>query len=89
MKFSIFQSDLAAALSIVARAVPSRATLPVLSNVFLKVDKGNVLTIAATNLEMGIVTRVSCGVEMAGETTLPAKTLAELVSTFSKEIVDM
>lgn len=89
MKFSIFQSDLAAALSTVSRAVPSRATLPVLSNVFLKAGMDNTLTVCGTNLELGIKTRVSCGVEMAGETTLPAKTLAELVGTFPKEIIDL
>lgn len=89
MKFSIYQSDLAAALSIVARAVPSRATLPVLGNVFLKVDMDNMLTVCGTNLELGIKTRVPCGVSMAGETTLPAKTLAELVGTFPKEIIDL
>ena len=89
MKFSIYQQDLAAALSTVARAVPSRSSLPVLGNVFLKVDMDNMLTLAATNLELGIKTRVPCGVSMAGETTLPAKTLMELVGTFPKEIVDL
>jgi len=89
MKFSIYQSDLAAALSTVSRAVPTRATLPVLGNVFLKVDMDNTLTVCATNLELGIKTRVPCGVSMAGETTLPAKTLAELVGTFPKEIIDL
>lgn len=89
MKFSIYQQDLQAALSTVARAVPSRSSLPVLGNVFLKVDMDNMLTLAATNLELGIKTRVQCGVSMAGETTLPAKTLMELVGTFPREIVDL
>jgi len=89
MKFSIYQQDLQAALSTVARAVPSRSSLPVLGNVYLKVDMDNMLTLAATNLELGIKTRVPCGVSMAGETTLPAKTLMELVGTFPREIVDL
>ncbi|HES75369.1 MAG TPA: DNA polymerase III subunit beta, partial [bacterium] len=54
MKLSCLQENLAKGLSIVGRAVPSRTTMPILSNVLLATDHGQ-LKLAATNLELSVV----------------------------------
>jgi DNA polymerase III subunit beta len=50
------QADLAKALSIVARAVAPRSTLPVLGNILIGNDPASLdrLRLQATNLEVGI-----------------------------------
>ncbi len=84
MKLNITQETLAVGLGIVSRAVAARSTLPVLANVLLTA-KGKQLTLAATDLETGIICQVEAQVESEGQYTVPARTLAELVSTLPKD----
>jgi DNA polymerase-3 subunit beta len=79
MKLTVTQSALSSALGVVGRAVPSRSTLPVLSNILLSVENGR-LRLSATNLEIGITTWIDADVTTEGAITLPAKVLVELVS---------
>ncbi len=88
MKASVLQDKLAKGLSIVARAVENRPTLPVLGNVLMATDDAR-LKLAATNLEMSITTWIGAKVEREGSITLPAKTLADLVNNLSPERVDL
>lgn len=88
MKVSVLQDKLAKGLGIVARAVESRPTLPVLGNVLLATEDARV-KLSATNLEMSITTWIGAKVEREGAITLPAKTLADLVSNLSPERVDL
>ena len=53
MKISCLQENLAKGLATVGRAVATRSTLPVLSNILLETDEGR-LRLAATNREIGI-----------------------------------
>ena len=53
MKVIVQQQQLAHGVSVVSRAVTSRSTLPVLSNILVKTDEGR-LRLSATNLELGI-----------------------------------
>ena len=52
MNVSVMQENLARGLSMVSRAVSSRATLPVLANVLLRTEDSG-LKLTATNLEIG------------------------------------
>lgn len=79
MKFTILQQDLLPSLQAVARSVGVRSTLPVLDNILLSVENKK-LKIAATNLEVGVIKHINVDEEVAGEITIPAKTLVELVS---------
>lgn len=88
MKTSVLQDKLAKGLSIVARAVENRPTLPVLGNILLATEDARV-KLAATNLEMSITTWIGAKVEQEGSITLPAKTLADLVNNLSPERVDL
>jgi DNA polymerase-3 subunit beta len=88
VKVSVLQDKLAKGLSIVARAVENRPTLPVLGNVLVATDDARV-KLAATNLEMSITTWIGAKVDQEGGITLPAKTLADLVNNLSPERVDL
>ncbi|MBN1122569.1 MAG: DNA polymerase III subunit beta [Anaerolineae bacterium] len=88
MKVSCLQDNLARGLNTVGRAVGTRTTLPVLSNVLLATDNGR-LRLAATNLDMGITAWIGASVEEDGAITVPARTLSDLVNTLSPERVDL
>ena len=77
MKISCLQENLAKGLATVGRAVATRSTLPVLSNILLETDEGR-LRLAATNLEIGINCWIGAKVEEEGSTTVPARLLTEL-----------
>ena len=80
MKVTILQENLARGLGIVSRAVSPRSTLPVLANIMIATDEGR-LRLSATNLEMGITCWIAARIEDEGSTTVPARTLADLVNT--------
>jgi len=86
MKVTILQENLARGLGIVSRAVSPRSTLPVLANVMIATDEGR-LRLSATNLEMGITCWIAARIEDEGSTTVPARTLADLVNTLPGEQV--
>jgi DNA polymerase-3 subunit beta len=88
MKVSCLQENLASGLSIVARAVAQRSTLPVLGNVLVATEDGR-LRLSATNLELGITCWIGAKVEEDGSTTIPARTFVDLVNTFPNEKVEM
>lgn len=88
MKVSCLQENLARGLSIVARAVSPRSTLPVLSNVLVATDDGR-LRLSATNLELGITCWIGAKIEQEGATTVPARTFVDLVNTLPEDQVDM
>lgn len=88
MKVSVLQENLAHGLSIVSRAVSTRSTLPVLSNVLVATDEGR-LRLSATNLELGITCWIGAKILEEGSTTVPARTFTELVGTLTEKQVDM
>jgi DNA polymerase-3 subunit beta len=77
MKAIIEQSELAAGLSIVGRAVASKSTLSVLGNVYLSANGD--LELRATDLGTAITHRLPATVEADGATTVPARLFADLV----------
>ncbi len=88
MKLSCLQENLAKGLSIVGRAVPSRTTMPILSNVLLATDHGQ-LKLATTNLELSVVHWVGARVETEGSLTVPARNFIDLVSSLPQDPVDL
>ncbi len=79
MKLECLQENLAEGLSVVGRVVPTKSTLPVLSNVFLAAREGE-LQLAATNLELAVAHRVPAALAQDGAITLPARLLADYVA---------
>jgi DNA polymerase-3 subunit beta len=88
MKISCLQENLSKGLSIVGRAVASRSTLPVLSNVMLATDNGR-LKLSATNLELGINCWIGAKVEADGATTVPARLLTDFINSLPPEQIDL
>lgn len=88
MKATVTQQHLAHGLSIVSRAVSPRSTLPVLANVLMATDEGR-LRLSATNLELGITCWIPAQISEEGSITVPARTIGDLVSTFSPDNVVM
>jgi DNA polymerase III subunit beta len=80
VKLSVMQENLARGLAVVSRAVSNRSTLPVLANVLLKTEDGG-LRLTTTNLEIGLIYWVPGKIETDGATTVPARLLADLVSS--------
>ena len=71
-----------------SRAVSSRTTMPVLSNILLEA-KDNELRLAATNREIGINCWIGAKVEDEGAITVPARLLSEFVNSLPPERIDM
>ncbi len=88
MKVTILQENLAHGLSIVSRAVSPRSTLPVLANVLVATDEGR-LRLSATNLELGISCWLGARIDEEGSTTVPARTITDLVNTLPGEQVNL
>ncbi len=80
MKFSIDQKLLDTELKIVRGVIAHKATLPILGCIYIKV-KDNKLTLAGTDLEVGIVSEVPVNAKNDGTVALPAGTLADIVGT--------
>src|SRR5699024_2060401 len=78
MKFSISREALLRPLTLVAGVVERRHTLPVLSNVLMRVEQDQV-SLTGTDLEVELVGRtVANQVDEAGSITLPARKLMEI-----------
>ena len=84
MKLACLQENLKRALATVGHAIPSKSTLPVLSNVLLSADAGR-LKLAATDLELAISCSLSARIETAGAVTVPARLLSDYVGALPNE----
>jgi DNA polymerase III subunit beta len=82
MRLTCLPEKLNEGLATVGRVVAPRSTLPVLGNVLLATDGGQ-LKLAATNLELTVVCWVGAKVEEEGAITLPARLLADYVGLLS------
>jgi len=88
MKVTVLQENLSRGVNIVCRAVSPRSTLPVLGNILMATDDGR-LRLSATNLEMGITCWIAARIEGEGSTTVPARTLSDLVNTLPVDNVQL
>ncbi len=86
MDVSAPQDLLQRSLSQVSRAVATKTTYPVLSNVLIEAADDS-LKLAATNQEIGISTSIPAQVTEAGRMTVDARLLSEFVNTLPAEPV--
>jgi DNA polymerase-3 subunit beta len=80
VKVTSLQENLARGLQIAGRAVSTRGSLPILSNVLLQTENGR-LKLTATNLEVGINVWVPAKVDDEGAITVPAKLFTDFVNS--------
>ncbi|MDH5198128.1 MAG: DNA polymerase III subunit beta [Gemmatimonadota bacterium] len=78
MKFTITRERLQEGLLAVANAVPSKTTLPVLSNILVEALEDGI-RLSGTDLDIAVSTVVPAEVDAQGAVTLPARKLVEIV----------
>lgn len=88
MKVSLLQENLAQGLNVVSRAVSPRSTYPILANVLISAEDGR-LKLSATDRELGITCWVGAKIQEPGATTVPARTLIDLIGTFPNDTIEM
>jgi len=79
MELIVSQAEFSRALTACGRAVPSRASHPILTNVLLKAEEGS-LILTGFDLNLGIETRILAQVSKPGSTAVNYKLLHEIVS---------
>ena len=85
MRFSIAREDFLTPLQLVSGAVEKRHTLPILSNVLIKVEEGS-LWLTGTDLEVELIaSTVLSGDVVDGEVTVPARKLFDICRSLSAE----
>ncbi len=78
MKFSLPKSRLANYLQHVLQVVPTKSTLPVLTNILIEALE-NKIKLSATDLDISITASVESTVAKKGSTALPARILFEII----------
>ena len=81
MKISLSREELVSSLSLVARAVSTRATLPSLAGIQFTAEAGK-LVLRATDMEMSLTREVAdVQIEQDGSVLLPARLLGDVART--------
>lgn len=88
MKFTILQENLKEALYIVAHIAGKNINLPILNNILIKAEQGNI-SFTTTDLEIGIINKKRGKVDEPGEITIDSKILFDYISLLPNEKVDL
>jgi DNA polymerase-3 subunit beta len=91
MKLTISKNELQKGITRIQSVVEKRNTMPILANVLLDASnkKGKTLTLAATDLEVGIRGSHPAEVETPGKATVSAKKLYEIVRELPDEPISL
>jgi DNA polymerase-3 subunit beta len=84
MKLQCKRKQLNESLSVVASAASARASLPILSHVYIEAQ-GDTVRLVGSDLEQWVECRIPAMVGEDGATTLPARLLTELVGSLGGE----
>jgi len=88
MKISCTQENLNQGLIITSHITGKNNNLPILANILFKIND-KIITLSATNLEIGITAIIRGKVETDGEFTVDARLLANYMALLSKDRVDL
>ena len=83
MNFTITRQNLHNGLAAVSASIPSKTTLPVLSNILFQAENGSVW-MSGTDLDVAVRIKVPADVREEGSLTAPGKKLQEI----TKELPD-
>lgn len=78
MRITVDRTNLLKSLGRVHRVVERRNTIPILSNVLIHADAGNI-QLKATDLDLEVTETVAANIDQAGATTVPAHLLYDIV----------
>jgi DNA polymerase-3 subunit beta len=84
MKIISLQENLKKGISIVSHITSKNINLPILNNILIKADEGNI-DLIATNLEIGIIHSVRGKIEKPGKITIDAKIINEYINFLPQE----
>jgi len=87
MKLSCLKQNLWKSLTIVSKALNSKTTLPILSNILIKTDQGR-LKLVGTDLEIGITSWLGAKIDQEGEIAIPSKLFLEYINSLKDEKID-
>ena len=79
MKVSISRNSLQSALQLLAKATPTRSTIPILNSVLFSARKEG-LEMRTTDLEITIVTQMDAVVSEEGGAAMPHRTLMDITN---------
>lgn len=88
MKVTVTQENLSKALGIVSRTASSRTTLPILGNILIKAETGE-LVLSSTNLETATTQKIPASTSKSGVTTVPARLITEFISNLPKVNIEI
>jgi DNA polymerase-3 subunit beta len=88
MKFTITRQNLHQGLTAVSASIPSKTTLPILSNILIEAKDGAV-RISGTDLDVGVRVRVPAEVKEPGTLTAPGRKLQEITRELADQPVDV
>lgn len=86
MKFTVSQSSLMKALTVVTKGMGANTTLPILSGIYLRASEGTI-ELQTNNLTISIRHLIPANVEEPGETVVSGKVLTNIVKTLSDAAV--
>lgn len=78
MKFKLPKSRFGNCLQNILQVVPTKSTLPILTNVLVEA-LDNKLKISATDLDVSITESLECDVSKKGSTSVPARILSDII----------
>lgn len=78
MRFTITRENLQQGLGSVAGSIPTRTTLPVLSNILIEAGDDGAVRMSGTDLDTAVSVRIPAEVGEPGAITAPAKKLQEI-----------
>ena len=84
MKFTATKSVLLEGIQKVQAAITAKATLPILSNILLEATEDG-LVLTATDLDIGIISRVALKPQITGAITIPAKKLSDIIKELPED----
>ena len=88
MNFTITRQNLHQGLAAVSASIPTKTTLPVLSNILLEAKEGGVW-MSGTDLDVAVRVQVPADVKETGSLTAPGKKLQEIAKELPDRSVDM
>lgn len=88
MNFTITRQNLHNGLAAVSASIPSKTTLPVLSNILFEAE-GDGVWMSGTDLDVAVRVRVPADVKEAGSLTAPGKKLQEITRELPDQPVDV
>ncbi len=88
MKFSTPKNKIFSAVQNVLNVVPTRTTLPILSNMLVEVTDSK-LKLAATDLDISMITTIPISATKKGSITIPARTFAEILRELPESEIEI